>query len=217
MIGSVAAVATESNSVATENNSAVPSTVVWTAAQRAQLDIESGDEGLEDFGIERKPTWVEVVRRKKKLGGCASSCCTTPNTGRFTTTVPSPNPTNGPSTRDAERCQVDDFGLENPTRTFLGAEMKFEERLMREKKPVKGVAALPTPTTGRDTTTVPTPAPTKSVDICSVGIGESGGVEVVVGLTFQATDVKKALTAVWRICEKGNIVQFGGSPEDCFI
>ena len=96
-------------------------------------------------------------------------------------------------------------------------ERLMRERLMREKKPVKGVAASPTPTTGRDTTTVPTPAPTKSVDICSVGIGESGGVEVVVGLTFQATDVKKALTAVWRICAKGNIVQFGGSPEDCFI
>ena len=62
-----------------------------------------------------------------------------------------------------------------------------------------------------------TPIPTESVDICVVGIGESGGVEVVVGLTFQATDVKKALTAVWRICAKGNIVQFGGSPEDCFI
>ena len=48
---------------------------------------------------------------------------------------------------------VDDFGLENPTRTFLGTEMEFEERLMRErlmreKKPVKGVAASPTPPRG---------------------------------------------------------------------
>ena len=59
VIGSVAA-------VATENNSAVPSTGGRTAAQRAQLDIESGDEGLEDFGISAKPTWVEAVRRKKK-------------------------------------------------------------------------------------------------------------------------------------------------------
>jgi hypothetical protein len=36
-------------------------------------------------------------------------------------------------------------------------------------------------------------------------------------LTFQATDVKKALAAVWRVCEKGNLIQFGDEPEDCFI
>ena len=29
--------------------------------------------------------------------------------------------------------------------------------------------------------------------------------------------VKKALAAVWRICDKGNIVQFGPEEADCFI
>ena len=53
----------------------------------------------------------------------------------------------------------------------------------------------------------------ESVDICAVGKSE----ETMVGLTFQATDVKKALAAVWRGCEKGNIVQFGDAPEDCFV
>ena len=43
------------------------------------------------------------------------------------------------------------------------------------------------------------------------------GEETIVGLTFQATDVKKALAAVWRVCEKGKVVQFRDQPEDCFI
>ena len=34
----------------------------------------------------------------------------------------------------------------------------------------------------------------------------------VMGMTFQVTEVKKALAAVWRLAEKGNIVQFG--PEE---
>lgn len=51
------------------------------------------------------------------------------------------------------------------------------------------------------------------IEICQVGLGE----ETIVGLTFQSTDVKKALAAVWRVCEKGNVIQFGDEPEDCFI
>ena len=34
---------------------------------------------------------------------------------------------------------------------------------------------------------------------------------------FHVTEVKKPLAAVSRIAEKGNIVQFGPRPEDCFI
>ena len=36
-------------------------------------------------------------------------------------------------------------------------------------------------------------------------------------MQFQVCDVKKALGAVWRICEAGNLVQFGPRCEDCFI
>ena len=36
-------------------------------------------------------------------------------------------------------------------------------------------------------------------------------------LGFQVCGVKKPLAAVWRICESGNIVQFGPRDEDCFI
>ena len=52
-----------------------------------------------------------------------------------------------------------------------------------------------------------------AVAICAVGVPE----ETSVGLTFEATDVKKALAVVWRVCEKGNIIQFGDAAEDCFI
>ena len=34
---------------------------------------------------------------------------------------------------------------------------------------------------------------------------------------FQCSDVRKPLGAVSRICEKGNIVQFGPKEEQCFI
>ena len=34
---------------------------------------------------------------------------------------------------------------------------------------------------------------------------------------FHVTEVRKPLAAVSRIAEKGNIVQFGPKPEDCFI
>ncbi len=37
------------------------------------------------------------------------------------------------------------------------------------------------------------------------------------GLDFQVSDVQKPLAAVWRIAEKGNIVQFGPRVEDNFI
>ena len=36
-------------------------------------------------------------------------------------------------------------------------------------------------------------------------------------MTFQVTDVKKPLLAVSRLCERGNLVQFGPRPEDNFI
>ena len=37
------------------------------------------------------------------------------------------------------------------------------------------------------------------------------------GMGFQVAGVTKALAAVWRICDKGNIVQFGPEEEDNFI
>ena len=37
------------------------------------------------------------------------------------------------------------------------------------------------------------------------------------GFGFEVTDVKKPLAAVCRICEKGNIVQFGPGTKDNFI
>ena len=46
---------------------------------------------------------------------------------------------------------------------------------------------------------------------------EDGDEERVMGLEFQVSDVKKPLAAVWRIAEKGNLVQFGPRDEDCFI
>ena len=46
--------------------------------------------------------------------------------------------------------------------------------------------------------------------------GEPGW-ERVIGMPFQACDVKRPLAAVRRICEKGNIVQFGPTSEDNFI
>ena len=39
----------------------------------------------------------------------------------------------------------------------------------------------------------------------------------VLGMTFQVTEVKKPLAAVWRLVEKGNLVQFGPSDAQCFI
>ena len=45
----------------------------------------------------------------------------------------------------------------------------------------------------------------------------AGKEKIVVGLGFQVSDVQKPLAAVWRIAEKGNVVQFGPRPEDNFI
>ena len=39
----------------------------------------------------------------------------------------------------------------------------------------------------------------------------------VLGLTFQVTEVKKALAAVWRLAEHGNIIQFGPRADQNFI
>ena len=39
----------------------------------------------------------------------------------------------------------------------------------------------------------------------------------VMSLGFQLSDVQKPLAAVWRIAEKGNIVQFGPREEDNFV
>ena len=38
-----------------------------------------------------------------------------------------------------------------------------------------------------------------------------------VNLKFQVTDVRKPLLAVWRLVEKGNVVNFGPRPEQNFI
>jgi hypothetical protein len=43
------------------------------------------------------------------------------------------------------------------------------------------------------------------------------GQESVMSLGFQVSDVQKPLASVWRIAEKGNIVQFGPSESDNFI
>ena len=45
----------------------------------------------------------------------------------------------------------------------------------------------------------------------------TGKEKTVMGLGFQISDVQKPLAAVWRIVEKGNVVQFGPRPEDNFI
>ena len=45
----------------------------------------------------------------------------------------------------------------------------------------------------------------------------SDGKQKKIGLPFQACDVKRPLAAVRRICEKGNIVQFGPGEKDNFI
>ena len=39
----------------------------------------------------------------------------------------------------------------------------------------------------------------------------------VMGMEFQVSDVRRPLAAVWRIAEKGNLVQFGPTDTECFI
>ena len=41
--------------------------------------------------------------------------------------------------------------------------------------------------------------------------------EKLMGMGFEVCDVKKALPAVWKICEKGNLVQFGFLENESFI
>ena len=43
------------------------------------------------------------------------------------------------------------------------------------------------------------------------------GVDGVMGLNFQVTEVKKALVAVWRLVEHGNVVCFGPVAQDNYI
>ena len=45
----------------------------------------------------------------------------------------------------------------------------------------------------------------------------AGGAEAVMSLGFQVSDVQKPLAAVWRIAEKGNVVQFGPNDSDNYI
>ena len=46
---------------------------------------------------------------------------------------------------------------------------------------------------------------------------EGKEVSRMMGFGFEVTDVKKPLLAVFRICEKGNVVQFGPQAKDNFI
>ena len=45
----------------------------------------------------------------------------------------------------------------------------------------------------------------------------TGNDKTIMSLGFQVSDVQKPLAAVWRIAEKGNIIQFGPRAEDNFI
>ena len=45
----------------------------------------------------------------------------------------------------------------------------------------------------------------------------AGEDKTIMSLGFQVSDVQKPLAAVWRIAEKGNVVQFGPRAEDNFI
>ncbi len=45
----------------------------------------------------------------------------------------------------------------------------------------------------------------------------TGKKKTVMSLGFQVSDVQKSLAAVWRIAEKGDLVQFGPRPEDNYV
>ena len=45
----------------------------------------------------------------------------------------------------------------------------------------------------------------------------SDGTQDVLGMRFQVTEVRKPLAAVWRLAERGNLIQFGPSDKECFI
>jgi hypothetical protein len=53
-------------------------------------------------------------------------------------------------------------------------------------------------------------------DVRFKAAGDEGG-QKVLGLGFQVAGVQKALAAVWRICDKGNIMQFGPEEGDNYI
>ena len=46
---------------------------------------------------------------------------------------------------------------------------------------------------------------------------QTGEKKRIIGMPFQACDVKRPLASVKKICEKGNIVQFGPTVNDNFI
>ena len=43
------------------------------------------------------------------------------------------------------------------------------------------------------------------------------GSRSILGMTFQVTEVRKPLAAVWRLAEKGNLIQFGPLEAQCFV
>ena len=43
------------------------------------------------------------------------------------------------------------------------------------------------------------------------------GSRAILGMTFQVTEVRKPLAAVWRLAEKGNLIQFGPLEAQCFV
>ena len=53
--------------------------------------------------------------------------------------------------------------------------------------------------------------------IGAIGDEEEGTKSQQVKLGFQVTDVKKPLLAIKKVCEKGNLVQFGPGNKDSFI
>ena len=46
---------------------------------------------------------------------------------------------------------------------------------------------------------------------------QTGAKARIIGMPFQACDVKRPLASVKKICEKGNLVQFGPTTKDNFI
>ena len=79
----------------------------------------------------------------------------------------------------------------SPTARHVPTSHETWTEAVRRKRPV---CARPTPPTLTTKTRIPSPAashvPKESIVICSVGANEVEVVEVVVGLTFHATDVR---------------------------
>ena len=51
----------------------------------------------------------------------------------------------------------------------------------------------------------------------TIKVENSAETERLMGFGFEVTDVRKPLLAVFRICERGNLVQFGPGLKDNFI